>query len=165
MPNIRISEISMESFLEFSKQLAAIEDKTMDSGLTEQVIELCSGGGESYAALAFVARMRLSPLMLKVIGYGYVASAATLILASGDKRCLTKEAWVMVHEDQGALEDVSIAAMEREAAHLRNMESQWVSLLTEVTNTSFEYWTSLHQETTYLTPTECLELGMIDEII
>ncbi len=157
---IRISEeLSMESFKLFSKKLAKIEDSE-----DRIIIELASPGGDSYAALAYSARMRRSPLLIIVEAYGEVASAAVLVLASGDKRKMTSEAWVMVHENAGPLEG-TVVQLEKETHQLRRLEQQWAELLAERTNTLAEVWTALHKDTTYLNAEQCLKLGLIDEVI
>lgn len=125
---------------------------------------LSSEGGDAYVALAFAARMRVSACPLHLTAYGEVSSAAVLVLAAATTRRLARESWVMVHEDSGEIEG-TVVEMEREAKQHRRMEDQWAMLLEERTGTSASIWTDLHKATTYLTPAECLELGLIHEVI
>jgi ATP-dependent Clp protease, protease subunit len=155
-----IGSIDEAAFKEFSEQMAALEDASR----SPIKIILSSGGGSAYDALAFSARMRLSPCRLMVTAYGLVASAAVLVLASGSRRYMTKESWVMVHEDSDKLNG-NVVELEREVAHLRRMEDQWAELLELCTDISAATWTKLHKETTYLTPAQCLKLGLVEEII
>lgn len=160
MAIIRISsELTMETFREFSKKMAYLEGKK-----DAVKIELSSEGGSAYAALAYSALIRNSPLNVEITAYGFVASAAVLILASGDIRFMTKEAWVMVHEDSGKLKG-DVVALEREAAQLRRLELQWAELLQELTGTKASIWTALHKETTYLNAAQCVGLNLVDDII
>ncbi len=153
-------EINNETFSTFSAQLLSAE-KVKRCSVT---IELHSDGGYGYSALAFAARMRQSKCCITVVAYGYVASAAVLILASAHKRKMTKEAWVMVHEDAGKING-DVVKMEREAKQYRLLEQQWAKLLSIRTGTSQEIWERLHKETTYLNAQACLELGLIDEVV
>ena len=61
-------------------------------------IRLHSEGGSVYEALAIVGRIEKCKCQIITEGYGAIMSAATLILASGDKRRISRLAWFMVHE-------------------------------------------------------------------
>lgn len=156
-----IGTIDEASFKQFSEELAELENSDRESSI---MIELSSGGGVAYDALAFSGRMRNSPCNLVVYVYGVVASAAVLILASGDLRYMAKESWVMVHEDSDKLKG-NVVDLERESRHLRRMENQWCSLLEGLTRADKNTWSSLHKETTYLCAKECLDLGLVDGLI
>lgn len=156
-----IGEINDEAFSSF---LDEINDFEVSSKVKPVYIDLFSGGGDAHAALAFAARMRLSPCPLVVTAYGYVASAAVLVLASGTTRRMTKEAWVMVHEESGKISG-DVVTMERETKQLRALENQWSELLSLRTDESDLTWTNLHKQTTYLTAYKCLDLGLIEEIV
>lgn len=158
---IRISEeLTMASFSLFSKKIAKIEA----SGVDDVVIELSSPGGDSYAALAYAAVIRNSRLMIEVQAFGLVASAAVLVLAAGDLRNMSKEGWVMVHENSGQIEG-NVLELQRESVQLRRLEVQWADLLGNLTKTQAAVWTAMHKETTYLNAQQCLALGLIDGII
>lgn len=157
---IRISsELSMETFNAFSKKLRKLE--STDDGV---IIELSSPGGDSYAALAYSALIRRSSLNVEVQAFGLVASASVLVLAAGDIRSMSKEGWVMVHENSGTLEG-NVLELEREAAQLRRLEVQWAKILEELTKAHSAVWTAMHKETTYLDAEQCLALGLVDRII
>lgn len=160
---IRISsELTMDSFNLFSKKMEKLEESEAESGII--LIELSSPGGDAYAALAYAGRIRRSPLTIQINAYGCVASAAVLILAAGGTRTISREAWVMVHENSGPLEG-NVVELEREAAQLRRLEVQWSDLLGKLTKTPAEVWTALHKETTYLNAEQCLALGLVDLIL
>jgi len=127
-------------------------------------ISLCSAGGDAYSALAIASRLEQSPNTIIVTGYGFVASAAVIILAYGDERRLTKESWVMVHEDSGKIrgDTTSIAS---EAKHWEEMEAQWSYLLSTKSLIPASDWLSLHRKTSYLNPAQCLDYGLIERVI
>lgn len=159
-------DITIESFVDFTKRLRKAEL------LAEQIpdeegsidITLISPGGDAQVALAYFDRIQASPLKVNIIATGIVASAAVLILAAGHTRRMTKNAWVMVHEESG---DISgdVHSIEKEVAHWRRLETQWTKLLASVTVTSAEQWAELHKKETYITPEQCLAYGLIEDII
>lgn len=153
--------IDEASYLAFSKRLTVLEEQDEIEPIE---IELYSFGGEAYSALAFAARMRNSRCHLVVRAHGLVASAAVIILAAGKHREMTKEAWVMVHEDAGEHEG-SVTMLEGLAVHARRLELQWNQLLEELTGTTAKKWMDLHAATTYLNAKQCLRLGLIDRIV
>jgi len=155
-------EINDESYKEFSSSLLQLEEISKTQSI---VLELSSEGGDAYCALAFSGRMRNSPCDIIIHAYGLVASAAVLILASGDTRYIAKEAWVMVHEDSLSELEGNVTQLEKTAKHLRRLEDQWAWLLESMTSTNLEEWARLHKEEKFLTPQECIELGLVDKII
>lgn len=158
-----IDEINYDSYKEFSRLLRKAEQNRVG----KVTIELMSEGGSAYAALAFFDRIKSSDLSVTVVGTGIVASAATLILAAGHRRCMTKNAWVMVHEDSAAdvRKHMSVSQAETELGHNRTMENQWNDLLASVTRTDAPTWDSMNKKVSYLTAAQCLELGLIEEIV
>lgn len=127
-------------------------------------IRIHSFGGSAYDALAIVGRLKSSPCRIITEGYGEIMSAATLILACGNKRKISKYAWFMHHEAAYAMEGKhtehkdSVRQMERE-------ERQWANIMAEFSNKNSDYWYNLGKKDTYLTPEELLKLGIVDEII
>ncbi len=126
-------------------------------------IELISDGGAAYDALAMYDRIVNCPLNIRITCHGLVASAAVLILAAGNYRIMTKNSWVMVHEDSWKLKGKT-SDLERDVAHCRRLETQWCKLFEDSTRANFQVWSRLHRKETYLTPKECKALGLIEEI-
>ncbi len=158
---ILAEEISDEHSAKFSERLYELE---RDKKSTTVFIELCSPGGDAYSALAYASRLRNSRLNIVVYASGLVASAAVLVLAYGDYRLMTKEAWVMVHEDSGKLKG-DVKKLEKDVEHMRRMERQWCELLRNKTRISSIEWGKLHKQETYLTADDCLLYGLVDEIV
>lgn len=170
LADIRIvGAIDEESYVSFCTQLDAIENIRPISKRPKNItVEIVSAGGSANIAFAFVGRMRLSPLLIKTIGNGYVASAATLILAAGAFRVVTKETTLMVHEDHGGIEEATVSQIEQYASNMRFMEDKWNVLLASFCkgNATADTFTKLHKlGDSNLTPQEALDLGMIDDVI
>lgn len=158
---ILVGAIDEASYRQFSEDMRALEDDNPDGTIS---IDLSSTGGSAYDALAYCGRMRTSDCHIIVRAYGFVASAAVLVLAAGDKRVMTTEAWVMVHEDSDELSG-EVRELERETKHMRRLEEQWASLLADRTRITADEWARMHKETTYLSATECFRLGLVDELV
>lgn len=152
--------IDFEAYETFSLQLRKLET----AGDNPITVELASDGGDAHAALAISARITNSPRTIHIVAMGNVASAAVLILASGDVRFMSKDAWVMVHEDSCELSG-SVSELEREIKQLRAMEDQWNQLMAENTRIGPEEWSQLHKATTYLNAKDCQNYGLVDELI
>lgn len=153
-----IGDIDEEAFKEFMDYEPA-RAANMDLMLT-------SHGGDAMTALAFYDWITRHKGEVTIEVYGVVASAAVLILAAGDHRRMHENAWVMVHEDTVAVsEDDRVSVIERKAKDARKLEDQWNKLLEGRTNMSSKFWETLHKEETWLSAEECLQYGLIDEII
>lgn len=160
-------EITEDSFISFRKKII----RRLDNKERAFKIILTSEGGDAYAALAYYDFIRevlsvYKYASIEVYATGLVASAAVLILAAGSKRIMTENAWVMVHEDQVALDSESkVSQIEKDAKHARRLETQWNEILFKVTGVTADTWGKLHKDETYLDADECKRLNLIDEVI
>lgn len=155
-------DIDEDSFKEFCEKLDELESDSSDP----VELELNSQGGNALDAIAFLSRIRLSPCEVNVTVFGLAGSAAVLVLAAGDYRRMTKESWVMVHEDSTTLKNVVTSELEKQSKIARALEDQWCSLLEDLTGTKKERWAELHKAgDLYIMPKDCVILGIADEVI
>lgn len=158
-----IGDIDWPMFEKFSEMIDLVPIKH------KVLVELASDGGDASAAIAIAEKIRLLKLRgqrIDVIGYGSIASAAVIILASGSHRMMTRESWVMVHQDQVTFETATSTDLVKvESDHLQALDEQWCSMLAFYSGgrSTSERWVALHKNTTYLTAKQCLKLGLIDE--
>jgi ATP-dependent Clp protease protease subunit len=153
-------EITYEQFSRFDTELQAFEAESHEP----VYITLSSGGGSAMAGLAFHARMLASPCDLIVTAMGEAGSAASIILASGDKRRIHSSAWVLVHEDTGSLEG-TVTEMEKQLRHMRRLEQQWAAIMGGLTKTTAAHWEAIQATSKTLNAKECLKLGLVDEVV
>lgn len=155
-----IGDIDSTLYDTFTKQLRKCEQDKVE----RVIIELTSEGGDPYTSLAFYSRIRESSCQIHVLARGYVASAAVLILAAGDYRLMSAETWVMVHEETEQLE-CEVHEAERAVKQMRKLEDQADRLLESRTTMDSDWWKQAHKETTYFDSTDCMEIGLIEEIV
>lgn len=124
-----------------------------------------SGGGSVYDALAIVGRMQKSPCTIVTEVYGQAMSAATIILAAGDKRRMSKVAFVMHHEGSYV-----IGGTHTQNKHFMNQQERenklWCETLAQLTGASAKFWLNrgLNGLDLYLSAEQCLKLKIIDEV-
>ncbi len=128
------------------------------------ILRLSSEGGSSTEALACIGRLVASPCDILIEGYGRVESAATLILASGNLRRLSKFSTFMHHASSYTVEGrhteakAYVAQQERE----ERLWSEWMAGFSKK-DAAFWYKMGAHVDA-YFTPEQLLEYGVIDEI-
>lgn len=144
----------------------------IDSAMTELeaqsrkavTVRINSGGGSVYDALAIVGRLKDSPCMVITEGYGCVMSAATVILASGDKRRISQYSWFMHHESVYEAEGRH-SQMKALVKQSEREEEQWSQTMASFTKKTASFWskTGAHLDA-YFSPNELLEFGVVDEV-
>lgn len=149
---------------EFQKVDAGLSEMESDSRKSV-TIRINSPGGSVYDALAIIGRLKASKCKIITEGYGHIMSAATLILACGDERRISKFAWFMIHEASYAVEgkhkDIKTAVAQNERE-----EVKWAKWMEEFSQKDAKFWKKTADEKdTYFSPEELKELGVVDEII
>lgn len=121
-------------------------------------------GGDVYEALAMAGRMKSSKRQIITEGYGHIMSAATLLLASGDKRRMSHLAHFMHHESSYVLEG-NHSYIKNEVEQADREHAQWSKVMEELTGTSAEFWRTEGVGTNaYFDADTCRDLGIVDEI-
>ena len=92
-------------------------------------------------------------------------SAASVVLACGTgKRTMTKHATVMVHEGS-AFEAGKTTDVMKGVDHLKELQKEINKLMSEVTNKDARFWELTQRNDTYLSAEECVNYGIVDEIV
>lgn len=128
-------------------------------------IRIHSEGGSVYEALAIVGRLRQSKCHVVTEGYGSIMSAATLILACGDKRRISEFAFFMHHESYYGVEGRHQSNMAT-VKHYEREERMWCKWMEDFTEKDREFWYQTGQHVDeYFDAEQCVEIGIADEII
>jgi ATP-dependent protease ClpP protease subunit len=130
-------------------------------------IRILSQGGITYAATAMAARITDSKAYIVTEGYGQIASAATLLLASGNHRRMSRLATFMWHEATITTDDGKHSDTRASLKQLEVEELLWAEEMSRLSKgkTTPAFWSKLGVGIdAYLTPTQLLQYGVIDEI-
>ena len=126
---------------------------------------ISSYGGDVYSMLGIIDYIRDCKVKVNTYCYGAAMSAAAIILACGTgKRMISKNATVMIHEGS-VFEEGKISDVLKSSDHLKELHKTINKLLGDVSNKDEEYWTENTKTDFYLNAEQCLEFGLVDEII
>lgn len=158
---IRLTEdIEQGSFEMFDTAMCEIEA----NGRKAITVKVSSYGGEVYEALSIIGRMQESKCQIITKGYGKIMSAATAILAAGDKRGISQYAAFMHHEAQIALEG-GLDGVKNELRQQEQEEILWNRLMSDLTGVPFEFWANRGiGKNYYMAADDCLEFNIVDEV-
>lgn len=156
-----VGEIDQNTFILIETALTLLESQSKAS----VTIKINSEGGSVYDALAIVGRMKSSKCKIITEGYGATMSAASLILAAGDKRRMSKFGWLMHHEASYGYEG-TIQQSKHVLSQMEREEKLWAQYMEQFSSSPAAYWASQGKlgRDLYLTAEECLTLGVIDEV-
>lgn len=154
-------DITLKKAKQFSRFIDALEEDEIE--VTEVVVRIYSGGGDSDAALAIVGLMKARPDIRWITEvYGCAESAASLLFAAGDERRMSHAAWVMTHPGKFTRTDATAKELMDYAHYLVRYEEHWASLMARYTNTPIAQWESHTEE--YFNANQCLEMGLATEV-
>ncbi len=145
----------------------------LDSALTEMeskssdpvTIKINSPGGSVYEGMAMVGRLKASPCQIITEGYGHVMSAATLILACGDVRKVSKYCMSMFHQSSYGLQG-SHEEIKQEVEQMEREEKLWAKWIAELSSKTEKFWYGVvKKKNVYLTADQMSDYGVADEII
>ncbi len=158
---IRLSgEINKKKFDLLDSALTHLENESKKA----ITVKINSEGGDVYQALAIVGRLTESKCQIITKGYGPIMSAATLILACGDKRSISKYSHFMHHEASINIEG-RFSHVKNEVVQTEREEKVWSEWMANFTNCSKDFW--LVQGTgvdAYYSPEQLLSMGVVDEV-
>jgi ATP-dependent protease ClpP protease subunit len=127
-------------------------------------IKIHSGGGSVYEALAIVGRLRASKCHIITEGYGCIMSAASLILAAGNKRRMSRYAMFMHHEASYGIEGRH-SEIQDEIQQMEREERLWSRWIAEMSAKDAQFWYNHgKRKNFYMTADECEATGVIDEV-
>jgi ATP-dependent Clp protease, protease subunit len=155
-------EIDSETFTLIECALSEMESHNKGT----ITIKINSDGGSVADALAIVGRIQASPAYIVTEGYGNIMSAATLILASGRKRRISRYATFMTHESSYEVEGRH-SQLKAEVAQREKEEHLWAGAMASFTKgrSNKDFWIKHGVGTDlYLPPEEILKLGVVDEV-
>lgn len=153
-------DVSSAMFSDLCAQLDELEAED----LGPVCVRINSDGGNTSDALAIAGRLKQSKCEIVTIGYGRVMSAATIILAAGDTRLMSRYAWFMIHDAKDRFSG-TVTEIKHSAKQLEREELQWIELMEAFTGVPKALWAELTAKGTFLTAQECKNLTIIDDLV
>jgi ATP-dependent Clp protease protease subunit len=154
-------EIDERKTQQFLKSLMLLSQQDPVKHIT---VYISTYGGDMYEMNAMYDSMRLVKCPIHTIGIGKVMSAGVLLLAAGDRRSLTENTSVMMHqvsaEVYGTVNDVSI-----EVKHTKALQDSMYKLYSKYTGRPIKQLEQDLKSDKYLTAQEALDYGIVDEIL
>jgi ATP-dependent protease ClpP protease subunit len=164
------ADIATQSALELNRLLREMDIKLQDiKKFSDDFSPVChlhlqSNGGEISPAFSIIDTIRTMKTPVHTHVEGLVASAGTLISTVGQKKYMTKYSYMLIHqlraETYGKYEDLA-DNMINNSSYMSMMRSYYK----EYTKIPVKKLDELLKRELYLTAKECLELGLIDEIL
>ena len=144
-------------------QLLFLEAEDPDKDIS---LYINSPGGSSYAGMAIYDAMQFVKADVQTFAIGMAMSAAAMILSGGaqGKRFVLPNAKVMIHQGSGGFRgspaDIQIAAKE-----ILEMTRRMAEIIARHTGQPVEQVLKDIDRDRFMTPSEALDYGLIDEIV
>lgn len=127
-------------------------------------LHIASDGGEVYPAFAIVDTIRNMKSTVYTYVDGYAASAATFISLMGDRRIIGKHSHILIHQISGGMYG-KFSELEDEIYNITNLMKILKSFYKEHTKLPVKKIDELLKKDIWLSAEECLQYGLVDEII
>lgn len=125
---------------------------------------ICSDGGWVAGGIAIYEAIRTARNHVTTVGMGTVGSIAVLCLQAGDKRVLTENTVVFLHEISVHFEG-DVTSARGVVAETERLFKQYCDLVARESNVDANFISGLCKAETHLTATEALGAGLIDEVL
>lgn len=123
-----------------------------------------SPGGCMSSGFDLIDFMNTYPIKINTIGTGTVASMAVLLLCAGEKRSITANSHLLVHQFRtqigGKRQDILDYLV-----HLENIHKQMVEYLSSRTKMTKDELNNMLKNESWITAAQAKELGFVDSII
>lgn len=165
-------DIDESTCLDLNKTLVEMDLKlqnTMNALGHEDLNPIChlhvsTLGGEILPSFSVVDTIRNMKSDVYTYVDGQVASAGTLITSCGTKRFMGKYAHLLIHQLSSGVYG-KFSEIEDEIYNLKNLMKLLKAFYKDHTKIPMKKLDELLQRDIWLTPTECVEFGIVDEIL
>uniref|UniRef100_A0A6C0L005 Protease n=1 Tax=viral metagenome TaxID=1070528 RepID=A0A6C0L005_9ZZZZ len=144
-----------------------IQSKQLEASFGQRMpvkLHLQSLGGELLPTFYICDLIQNLDTPVHVYIDGFVASAASLMAICGEKRFMTKNSCVLVHQLR-AVSSGKLSDMKQEIDNLNNFMGSLRQIYLENSNVKEEELDDLLTSELWLDSEKCLELGFVDEIL
>ncbi len=128
-------------------------------------LHIHSGGGDLFSGLAAIDTLQTLKSPIHTYVQGSVASAATLMSICGTKRFMYKNSLMLIHQISTSMLYGKYHEFLDEIENQNMLMDKVKSLYIEKTNLKAKQLDEMLQHDLWLTAEQCLEYGLIDEIL
>jgi len=163
-------DITSETAFALCKELRTVETQlkltsTMLNLDTPQpiVLHITTDGGCIHSAFTVVDVIQRLSLPVHTVVEGFVASAGTLIALAGEKRCIGKNAYMLIHELRSGVWG-KMSSIEEECANLRKVMDHIIKFYMDTTPFTKKQLEKLLTHDIVWNAEECIEKGLVGSV-
>ena len=162
------NDITPDTAFELNKEIRSVQTKiktvSASLGIEEQPIylHLTTDGGTIYSALSIIDCIASLTVPLYTVVDGYVASAGTLISIMGEKRYMTKNSYMLVHELRCGYWG-KMTSIEEEVSNLKKIMKHITNIYLKKTKIDKKEIKEILKKDINWNIRECIKFGLIDE--
>jgi ATP-dependent protease ClpP protease subunit len=165
------SDVTKESVLSLNRQIDELNKQMkmiqFSFGLKEPPrleLHICSDGGDVYAAMSAVDKIADNPVPIDTYCEGLVGSAATLLSCVGDKRFITRNSSMLIHQVSTQLWGNYVQFTD-EMKNLDLLMGMIKKIYLKKTSLGQKEMDELLKHDLVLSSEDCLKFGLVDKII
>lgn len=162
--------ITFDTAFALNKELRAVAQRVQlmsvlqGTELQPIYLHLTTNGGDIYAAFSVIDTMKQLHMPVFTVIDGFVASAGTLISTAGERRFISKNAYMLIHELRSQFWG-KMSEIEEEFSNLQKMMAHIVAHYMECTNIPRKKLDKILVKDSIWNAAECIEHGIVDEIM
>jgi ATP-dependent protease ClpP protease subunit len=163
-------DITDDTTFALNKELRLVETKlkmitaTLGTDPTQPIyLHITTNGGSIHAAFTVVDCIKSLSLPVYTVVEGFVASAGTLISLAGEKRYVTKNAYMLIHELRSGVWG-KMSEIDEEYKNLKKMMDHIISYYNEYTSLSKKRLEKILTKDSIWNATESIENGLAQEV-
>jgi ATP-dependent Clp endopeptidase proteolytic subunit ClpP len=137
--------------------------KTLNIDNIPIYLHLTTNGGIIHSAFSIIDCMNSISLPIYTVIEGFVASAGTLISVSGEKRYISKNAYVLIHELRSGIWG-KMSELEEEMTNIKKIQEHLTNIYLEKTSIKKKKLNRILKKDVEWNAEEALEFGIADEI-
>lgn len=164
-------DVTKQSIFNLNRNLDLVSKNLLMVTLSYNLMEappielyISSDGGEVFSAFSAVDRIKNSRVAIHSYVEGIAASAATLLSVVAHKRFIRKNSFMLIHQVSGGLWG-NFAQFKDEMYNLELLMKFIKTIYLTHTKFTEEELDNLLNHDIYLSAEQCLEKGLVDEII
>jgi ATP-dependent protease ClpP protease subunit len=164
-------DISYETVFALNKELRQVETrlKTTSAALgmneTQPIyLHITTHGGGIHAAFSVVDCIKQLSIPVYTVVDGFVASAGTLITLAGEKRYITANAYMLIHELRSGVWG-KMSSIDEEYLNLKKVMDHITEYYTKNTNITKKQLEKILSKDIIWNANECIKKGLVESVL